>query len=180
MASSSRKSRRGRRGTFSDEGGPSVTGKAAAPRGSKDSNGSSGSVLGSPEPLGDILGRPTIDPWYRSGERFLSISASLQPPPADWEWLIIREDATANVAWISTFREIRDLQIQRNEMLAVPLVFDFQCSRATDWENWIDSELANREFCDRLEQADVLRSILISRCSNMFRDTEALRQLVRR
>ena len=65
-------------------------------------------------------------------------------------------------------------------MLVVLLVFDFQCSRATSWETWIDSELANREFCDRLEQAGVLHSILISRSSNMFRDTEALRQLVRR
>jgi hypothetical protein len=65
-------------------------------------------------------------------------------------------------------------------MLAVALVFDFQCSRATDWANWIDSELVDREFYDRLEQAGVLRSILISRSSNMFRDTEALRQLVQR
>ena len=31
-----------------------------------------------------------------------------------------------------------------------------------------------------MEQASVLRSILISRCSNMYRDTEALRQLVRK
>jgi hypothetical protein len=98
----------------------------------------------------------------------------------DWEWLVVREDATADVAWTSTFREIRDLPIQRNEMLAVPLVFDFQCSRAAGWEAWIDSELANKEFCDRLEQAGVFRSILISRSSNMFCDTEALRQLVRR
>ena len=65
-------------------------------------------------------------------------------------------------------------------MLAVPLVFDFQCSRAVEWADWIDSELADRGFCDRLEQAGVLRSILISRCLNMYRDTEALRQLVRR
>ena len=65
-------------------------------------------------------------------------------------------------------------------MLVVLLVFDFQCSRATSWETWIDSELANREFCDRLEQAGVLHSILISRSSNIFWDTEALRQLVRR
>ena len=65
-------------------------------------------------------------------------------------------------------------------MLAVPLVFDFQCSKAASWEAWIDSELVDREFCDRLEQAGVLRSILISRSSNMFRDTEVLRQLVRR
>ena len=31
-----------------------------------------------------------------------------------------------------------------------------------------------------MEQAGVLHSILISRCSNMYRDTEALQQLVRR
>ena len=65
-------------------------------------------------------------------------------------------------------------------MLAVPLVFYFQCLRAVEWADWIDSELADRGFCDRLEQVGVLRSILISRCSNMYRDTEALRQLVRR
>ena len=65
-------------------------------------------------------------------------------------------------------------------MLAVSLVFDFQCLRAAGWEAWIDTELANREFCDRLKQAGVLRSVLISRSSNMFWDTEVLQQLVRR
>ena len=84
------------------------------------------------------------------------------------------------MAWTPNFREILDLQIQKNEMLAVPLVFDFQCSRAIEWADWIDSELVNRGFCDRLEQVGVLRSILISRCSNMYCDTKALRQLVRR
>uniref|UniRef100_A0A2N9G1N2 Uncharacterized protein n=1 Tax=Fagus sylvatica TaxID=28930 RepID=A0A2N9G1N2_FAGSY len=81
MASSSKRSTRGRGGTFSGEGGPSTAGGAA--RGSEDNSGSSGSVLGSPEPLGDILGRPTVDPWYRSNERFPSVPSSLQPPPAD-------------------------------------------------------------------------------------------------
>ena len=57
-----------------------------------------------------------------------------QPPSADWKWLVVRKDATADVAWTPSFREIRDLQMQRNEMLAVPLVFDFQCSRAIGWE----------------------------------------------
>uniref|UniRef100_A0A2N9I7Z2 Aminotransferase-like plant mobile domain-containing protein n=1 Tax=Fagus sylvatica TaxID=28930 RepID=A0A2N9I7Z2_FAGSY len=112
--------------------------------------------------------------------RPMAVALSLQPPPADWEWLVIREDAGADVAWTPNFREIRDLQIQRNEMLAVPLVFDFQCSRAVEWADWIDSELTDRGFCDCLERAGVLRSVLISRGSNMYRDTEALRQLVRR
>uniref|UniRef100_A0A2N9FAE9 Aminotransferase-like plant mobile domain-containing protein n=1 Tax=Fagus sylvatica TaxID=28930 RepID=A0A2N9FAE9_FAGSY len=144
---------KGRGGSSSGKGGS--PGGARVPRGSGDDSSGSDSILGSPEPHGDILGRPTVDPWYRSGERFPSVPASLQPPPPDWEWL-------------------------RNEMLVVPLVFYFQCSRAIEWADWIDSELADRGFCDRLEQAGVLRSILISRCSNMFRDTEALRQLVRR
>uniref|UniRef100_A0A2N9I300 Aminotransferase-like plant mobile domain-containing protein n=1 Tax=Fagus sylvatica TaxID=28930 RepID=A0A2N9I300_FAGSY len=166
---------KGRGGSSSGKGGS--PGGARVPRESGDDSSGSDSILGSPEPHGDILGRPTVDPWYRSGERFPSVPASLQPPSPDWEWLVIREDSAADMAWTPNFREIRDLQIQRNEMLAVPLVFDFQCSRAVEWADWIDSELADRGFCDRLEQAGVLRSILISRCSNMFRDTEALRQL---
>uniref|UniRef100_A0A2N9J9H8 Aminotransferase-like plant mobile domain-containing protein n=1 Tax=Fagus sylvatica TaxID=28930 RepID=A0A2N9J9H8_FAGSY len=150
MVSSSEKKVKGCGGSSSGKGGSS--GGARMPRGSGDNSRGSDSVLGSPEPHGDILGRPTVDPWYRSSERFPFVPVSLQPPSADWE-------------------------IQRNEMLAVPLVFDFQCSRAIEWADWIDSELADRGFCDRLEQAGVLRSILISRCSNMYRDTEALRQL---
>uniref|UniRef100_A0A2N9GHJ1 Aminotransferase-like plant mobile domain-containing protein n=1 Tax=Fagus sylvatica TaxID=28930 RepID=A0A2N9GHJ1_FAGSY len=151
MASSSKKPMKGRGGSSAGKGG------VRTPRDPEADGSSSESVLGSPEPHGDILGRPILDPWYRSSERFPSVPAGLQPPPADWEWLI-----------------------QRNEMLAVPLVFDFQCSRAVEWADWIDSELSDREFCDCLERAGVLRSVLISRGSNMYRDTEALRQLVRR
>jgi hypothetical protein len=180
MVSSSKKKAKGRGGSSSGKGGSSITGGARMPRGPGDNGSSSDSVLGSPESHGDILGRPIVDPWYRSGERFPSVPVSLQPPPPDWEWLVIREDLAADMAWTPNFREIRDLQIQRNEMFAVPLVFDFQYSRAIEWADWIDLELADRGFCDRLEQAGVLRSILISRCSNMYRDTEALRQLVRR
>uniref|UniRef100_A0A2N9IP86 Aminotransferase-like plant mobile domain-containing protein n=1 Tax=Fagus sylvatica TaxID=28930 RepID=A0A2N9IP86_FAGSY len=97
---------------------PAGKGGVRTPRDPEADGSSSESVLGSPEPHGDILGRPILDPWYRSSERFPSVPAGLQPPPADWEWLVIREDAGADVAWTPNFREIRDLQIQRNEMLA--------------------------------------------------------------
>ena len=110
MASSSKRSRRGRGGTFSGEGGPSTAGGTVA-RGSEGNSGSSDSVLGSLEPHGDILGRPTMDPWYRSSERFPSVLASLQPPPVDWEWLVMREDVATDVAWTPNFREIRDLHV---------------------------------------------------------------------
>uniref|UniRef100_A0A2N9FBN4 Uncharacterized protein n=1 Tax=Fagus sylvatica TaxID=28930 RepID=A0A2N9FBN4_FAGSY len=93
MASSSKKPVKGRGGSSSGKG------DVRTPRGPEDNGSSSDSVLGSPEPHEDILGRPILDPWYRSSERFPSVSASLQPPPADWEWLVIREDAAADVAW---------------------------------------------------------------------------------
>ena len=95
MVSSSTRPMRGRGGTSSSKGGHSVAGGTTT-RGSEDNSGCSDSVLGSPEPLGDILGQPTVDPWYRSAERFPSVPASLQPPPVDWEWLVIREDAAAD------------------------------------------------------------------------------------
>jgi hypothetical protein len=91
-----------------------------------------------------------VDTWYKSSERFPSVPLNPQPPPVDWEWLVVREDGTADVAWVLTFREVRDLQIQRKEILVVPLIFDFQCSGVIGWETWIDRELADREFCDRL------------------------------
>jgi hypothetical protein len=72
------------------------------------------------------------------------------------------------------------LKIQRKDILAVPIKFDFQCLRASDWEAWVDKELANEAFCGLLEQAGVLQAILISRSLNMYRDTESLHQLVRR
>ena len=88
--------------TFSGEGGSSVAGGAAA-RVSEGNSDSSGFGSRSLEPLGDILGRPTVDPWYRSGERFPFVPASLQLPSADWKWLVIREDSAADVAWTPNF-----------------------------------------------------------------------------
>jgi hypothetical protein len=110
MASSSKRTRRGSGGAFSGGGGSSAAHGVTA-RMAEDSSDSFSSGSKSPEPLGDILSRPTVDPWYRSGERFPSVPASLQPPPANWEWLVIREDSATDVAWTPNFREIRDLQI---------------------------------------------------------------------
>ena len=125
MASSSRRSARRRRGTLAGEGDPPITGKATAPGGRGDNSGNSSSDSESPEPFEEVLGRHTVDPWYRSNERFPSIPTNPPPSPVDYEWLVIREDTTADTAWVPSFREIRDLQIQRKEILTVPLIFDF-------------------------------------------------------
>ncbi len=130
MASSSRKSARKRKETFLGERDPPISGEAVTPRGGDDDDGDSSS--GS-EPTGsveDVLGRPTVDPWYKSSDRFPSVPVDPQPPLVDREWLVVREDVAAIVAWVPAFCEIRDLQIQRKEILVIPLSFDFHCSRA--------------------------------------------------
>ena len=82
-------------------------------------------------PLEGILARPTLDPCYESGSLFPSVLANAQLPPTGWEWLVKREDATANAIWVPPFQEILDLKIQRKDILVVPLKFDFQCLRTS-------------------------------------------------
>ena len=62
-----------------------------------------------------------------------------------------------DAVWVPPFQEILDLKIQRKDILAVPIKFDFQCLRASNWEAWVDKEFANKEFCALLEQAGVLQ-----------------------
>ena len=133
MASSSRKSARRRRKTFFGEGDPPISSEAAMPRSGEDDGGSSSPGSEPMRAVDEVLGQPTVDPWYKSSDRFPSMPVNPQPPPAEWEWLVVCEDAAADIAWVSTFREIRDLQIQRKEILAILLSFDFHCSRATGW-----------------------------------------------
>ena len=180
MAFSSRRPARGHKGTLTGEGDPPTTGAPSEPA---DRGGNSGGPSSAPmalEPLEEVLGRPMLDLWYRSGGWFPSVPKNPQPPPTDWEWLVRQEDTAIDAAWVPPFEGIRDLQIQRNEVLAVPLVFDFQCSKAADWEAWVDREFADKDFCGRLEQAGMLHSILVLRSSNMYQDTKALQQLIRR
>ena len=85
MAYSSRRSTRKRRETFFGEGNPPIFGEAAMPRGSEDGDGSSNPSSEPTGPVEEVLGRPTVDPWYKSNERFPSIPADPQPSPANWE-----------------------------------------------------------------------------------------------
>uniref|UniRef100_A0A2N9ETN5 Aminotransferase-like plant mobile domain-containing protein n=1 Tax=Fagus sylvatica TaxID=28930 RepID=A0A2N9ETN5_FAGSY len=74
MASSSKRSAGKRKGALAGEGDPPVTGEAtAAPRGRGDDGSSSSSSSGPLESLEEVLGRLTVDPWYRSSERFPSV-----------------------------------------------------------------------------------------------------------
>uniref|UniRef100_A0A2N9EQD5 Aminotransferase-like plant mobile domain-containing protein n=1 Tax=Fagus sylvatica TaxID=28930 RepID=A0A2N9EQD5_FAGSY len=68
----------------------------------------------------------------------------------------------------------------RGDLQATPINFDFLCATSKDWSHWVDREILNPDFWDRLVDAGVHWSILISRSCNMFRDTESLRELLRR
>ncbi len=98
MASSLRRLVRKRGGTLAGEGDPPIIGAPAVPRDRGDDGSGSSSGSESLEPLKEVLGRPMVDPWYRSSERFPSVPANPQLPPIDWEWLVVREDATADAA----------------------------------------------------------------------------------
>uniref|UniRef100_A0A2N9HJ25 Aminotransferase-like plant mobile domain-containing protein n=1 Tax=Fagus sylvatica TaxID=28930 RepID=A0A2N9HJ25_FAGSY len=68
----------------------------------------------------------------------------------------------------------------RGDMQPVPIDFEFPCSAAADWFHWVADEFMDVEFCALLERAGVAEAILLSRSCNMYRDTEALRQILRR
>ena len=65
-------------------------------------------------------------------------------------------------------------------MQPVPIDFEFPCSAAADWFHWVADEFLDADFCDLLERAGVAEAILLSRSCNMYRDTEMLRQILRR
>ena len=127
----------------------------------------SDTTLAGLEPLEELLAHPTLNPWYKNGSLFPSIPADVRLPLVDWEWLVKREDTTADAIWVPPFQEILDLKIKKNDILVVPLKFDFQCFRANSWEAWVDKEFFDEAFCAHLERAGVLQAILISRSSNM-------------
>uniref|UniRef100_A0A2N9INI5 Aminotransferase-like plant mobile domain-containing protein n=1 Tax=Fagus sylvatica TaxID=28930 RepID=A0A2N9INI5_FAGSY len=90
------------------------------------------------------------------------------------------QEATADRVWAPPLSSISDLRIQRGDMQPVPIDFEFPCSAAADWFHWVADEFMDVEFCALLERAGVAEAILLSRSCNMYRDTEALRQILRR
>ena len=170
MASSSRAQTKTHGGSSMDERDPTPTVApplVASEEAESDSHSDSDPIPVGSGPSEDILARPTLNLWYGSGKLFPSVSAEARLLPAGWEWLVKKEDAMADAVWVPPFQEILDLKIQRKDILVVPIKFDFQCLRASNWESWVNKELADETFCALLEQAGVLQAILISRSSSM-------------
>uniref|UniRef100_A0A2N9F8G5 Aminotransferase-like plant mobile domain-containing protein n=1 Tax=Fagus sylvatica TaxID=28930 RepID=A0A2N9F8G5_FAGSY len=133
-----------------------------------------------PEDDRDDFAFPLLDPWYDNGGNFPNIPNKVSLPPSNWEWMLRGQEATADRVWAPPLSSISDLRIQRGDMQPVPIDFEFPCSAAADWFHWVADEFMDVEFCALLERAGVAEAILLSRSCNMYRDTEALRQILRR
>jgi hypothetical protein len=90
------------------------------------------------------------------------------------------QEATVDQVWVPPLSSISDLKIQRGDMQPMPIDFEFPCSASADWLHWVADEFLDADFCDLLERAGVAEAILLSRSCNMYRDTEMLRQILRR
>uniref|UniRef100_A0A2N9FTQ0 Aminotransferase-like plant mobile domain-containing protein n=1 Tax=Fagus sylvatica TaxID=28930 RepID=A0A2N9FTQ0_FAGSY len=118
---------------------------------------------GDQHPVSPLRPSGLQDPGYASSPLFpldRSVSELLFDPVEDWDWTVSGLEPT----------------ISGNPTIN----FDFLCAASKDWSHWVDREILDPDFWDRLVDAGVHWSILISRSCNMFRDTESLREMLRR
>uniref|UniRef100_A0A2N9FSG1 Aminotransferase-like plant mobile domain-containing protein n=1 Tax=Fagus sylvatica TaxID=28930 RepID=A0A2N9FSG1_FAGSY len=138
------------------------------------------SISGEAEDLREGFAFPLIDPWYASSPLFPPRSVDFSFPMEDWDWTMLGLEPTVDQAWVPNRDEISELLIQKGDIQAVPINFDFLSAASKDWSHWVDQEILDSDFWGSLLDAGVHWSILISRSCNMFRNTESLRELLRR
>ena len=74
---------------------------------------------------------------------------------------------------------IPDLVIRQGTLLPMPIHFEFGSGMALGWKEWVNGELSDTGFMGLLQQAGVLKSIVMSRCLSNYRDLFNLHHLVR-
>lgn len=72
-----------------------------------------------------------------------------------------------------------DLQIKRGSQQAVLIFLDFVVGKIIGWAEWVEKELNDVDFVGFLERAGVLKSVVMTRNLEGFRDIKGLRHLVR-
>uniref|UniRef100_A0A2N9GE29 Aminotransferase-like plant mobile domain-containing protein n=1 Tax=Fagus sylvatica TaxID=28930 RepID=A0A2N9GE29_FAGSY len=131
-------------------------------------------VSGEAEDPQEGFAAPLIDPWYTSSPLFPPKSVDFSHPVEDWDWTVSGVEPTVDQAWVPGLEEISELLIQKGDLQATPINFDFLCAASKDWSHWVDREILDPDFWDSLVDAEIHWAILISRSCNMFRDTEAM------
>uniref|UniRef100_A0A2N9HQV0 Aminotransferase-like plant mobile domain-containing protein n=1 Tax=Fagus sylvatica TaxID=28930 RepID=A0A2N9HQV0_FAGSY len=105
-----------------------------------------------------------VPPLVPAASTEAMVDVPMPPPPIPGESVPTAPSSVSGEAEESTGR-------------ATPINFDFLYAASKDWSHWVDREILDSDFWDNLVDAEVHWSILISRSCNMFRDTEALREL---
>ena len=62
----------------------------------------------------------------------------------------------------------------------MPILFEFGSGTSLGLKEWVDEKLADTGFIVALQQASMLRAIVLSLCLSSYRDLFNLRHLVRR
>ena len=62
----------------------------------------------------------------------------------------------------------------------MPILFEFRSGTSLGLKEWVDEKLADTGFIVALQQASMLRAIVLSLCLSSYRDLFNLRHLVRR
>ena len=122
---------------------------------------------------------PLRDPWYTLSLFFPQVSHG-EAPPSPHTRVFFGQSGFASSTQAPNPREILDLQIRQGSREVVPIFFDFVSGKIAGWSNWVNRELSNGEFFSCLEGPEILKSVVISRNLEGFRDAKGLRHLVRR
>ena len=78
---------------------------------------------------------PLIDPWYTSSPLCPPKSVNFSYPVEDWDWTVSGVEPTVDQAWVPSLDEISELSIQKGDLQATPINFDFLCAASKDWSH---------------------------------------------
>ena len=123
---------------------------------------------------------PLVDPWFEISSLFPCKSLDFSFSLEDWDWMVTGSEVTVDRAWVPCLDEISNLLIQKGDVQPVPINFEFPCVASKDWSYWVDLEILDSGFWDNLRKVGIHWSIIISRSCNMFRESELLREVLRR
>ena len=110
---------------------------------------------------------PLIDTWYNTHTHFPMVPGDYLPPPPSHVWLSICR-CDIEVSWAPLASSILDLDIRQGTLLPVPILFEFGLDTSLGWKEWVDEELSDTGFMAALQQAGVLKAIVLSRCLSNY------------
>ena len=116
-----------------------------------------------------------INPWYDTHTHFPKVLSDYTPSSLGRVWLALCH-RNIDVSWVLLASLIFNLVICQGTLLPMPILFEFGSGTALGWKEWVDRELSDMGFMGLLQRADVLKTIVSSRCLSNYRDLFNLRQ----